>query len=280
MKILIFCVILIIFFIFYFAIKKINEMIIFQPTITEHNDLDILIGNKKNIIKETIKTSDNIDLWGVLYNKNKIPSWEDNIIIYSHGNAGWIGYLLDSTSINALSKYGSVFMYDYRGYGISSGKPSEEGVYNDIMSVWNYLVNDKKISPRKIIIYGHSLGSAISTKLVKKLCMSKKLSKDLLPKALILEAPFVNIKKIAKKFVPSFVTNFVVCNFDNEKCIKNINNKVPIYILHSKNDEIIPYEHGCHLSEISGCKLIEINGTHNYPLYTKEVEELFEHLIV
>jgi predicted alpha/beta hydrolase family esterase len=279
MKALIVFVLLIIFFILYSTMKKINEMIIFQPTITEHDDLDILIGGKNNIIKETIKTSDNIDLWGVLYNKNKTPSWDDDIIIYSHGNAGWMGYLLDSTSINSLSKYGSVFLYDYRGYGISSGKPSEEGVYNDIMSVWNHLVNDKNVHPNKIIIYGHSLGCAVSTKLVENLCQHNKFNQKLLPKTLILEAPFINMKNIAKKFVPNFITNFIVCNFNNEKCIKNIKNKVPIYILHSKNDEIIPYEHGCHLSEISGCKLIEINGTHNYPLYTNEVEKLFENLI-
>ncbi len=272
MRICILIIMIFVLFILYFIIEKINYMAIFLPTKVDYNEFENLIRNNNAVIKETFKTHDNIELSGLLYNKYKTPSYNDNIILYSHGNAGWLGYLINGVQLNMLSKYGSVFIYDYRGYGISKGTPSENGVYLDIMAAWKYLVNEKKVSPKKIIVYGHSLGCAITTNLVKTLCEKKRE----LPIGLILEAPFISVRKIASKFIPNILCNFVLCNFNNEENIKIIKNKIPITICHSKNDEIIPYSHGVHLSEISGNKCVEIDGSHNSPLYNDSFENIIK----
>jgi uncharacterized protein len=268
---IIFIVILIILVFFYFIIQRINEMIIFQPTCVKYDELEnLIINNKNNIIYESINHKNYI-LHGLLYNKYKIPSWDDTIILYSHGNAGWMGYLIDSPIIDLLSKYGSVFIYDYRGYGATHGRASENNAYEDIMTIWNFIINDKKIKQSNIIIYGHSLGCAISTNLISALYLQKKL----LPKMIILESPFICIKKIAEKFIPHFLCNFVISNFNNNQNLTTIHNSIPIYILHSQNDEIIPYEHGKYLSDFNKCDFIEIDGTHNYPIYNNNVRDIF-----
>ena len=68
--------------------------------------------------------------------------------------------------INTLSNYGSIFIYDYSGYGVSNGIPTEKTAYNDIENIWKYLVENKKVNPNKIIVYGQSLGCAISSYLI------------------------------------------------------------------------------------------------------------------
>jgi predicted alpha/beta hydrolase family esterase len=253
----------VIIFIMYYVLKFINEKIIFLPSVS----LDrTLIISTKNMIECKIKKN-NIILHGLLYNQNKTPSFKDNIILYSHGNAGNISSLVNCKVINTLSKKFTVFIYDYQGYGLSTGAPSENNAYDDIQNVWDYLTIIKKVKPNQIVLYGHSLGTAITTKFIENLCSSTMLPEDL-PKCIILEAPFLNIKTMAEKILGKLcATMFVVLKFDNLNNIKKIEAakiSIPIYILHSKNDEIIPFEQGKILSEtFDFCKFFEITGGHN-----------------
>lgn len=261
-----------------FNLRKLNEKVIFiPPKKTMQNYKDLCNGN---CIPYNINDNGE-QIYGLLYNKNKIPEWSDNIILYSHGNAGWIGYLIHNNIINTLSNYGSIFLYDYSGYGISTGSPSEKIAYRNIESVWDFLIKEKKVDPNKIIIYGQSLGCAISSHLV---CYLKKNNKKL-PKLLILEAPFINIAEMANylgnkiskingfsnNWISSLSKLIVVSRFDNMCNLKCIDNKLPVYILHSPFDEIIPYEQGKELAEKTGTNFIKINGGHNDGELTQEV---------
>jgi len=84
-------------------------------------------------------------------------------VIMNHGNGGNVSYTLgqacrfqDTFSFNVLT-------FDYRGYGKSSGSfPSEHTVYEDADAVWNYVVEQKRIAPHDVILYGFSLGSAVA----------------------------------------------------------------------------------------------------------------------
>jgi len=90
-------------------------------------------------------------------------------LLYSHGNANNVG--ANAQNVVRFQKTGlNVFIYDYRGYGESTGGPPREKLaYEDAERAWTYLVIDRRIRPARIAIYGHSLGSAVAIDLASKL---------------------------------------------------------------------------------------------------------------
>ena len=85
-------------------------------------------------------------------------------LLFFHGNAGNISHRLDSIRLfHDLDL--NVLIFDYRGYGQSDGKASEQGSYRDADAAWNYLVQEKQTSPHNILLFGRSLGAAIATDL-------------------------------------------------------------------------------------------------------------------
>jgi abhydrolase domain-containing protein 17 len=147
-------------------------------------------------------------------------------ILFSHGNAEDINEL--SPFFEELSKTGfSVLAYEYRGYGSSDGKPSKKNAYEDIETAYNYLVNDQKISPEKIIFHGRSLGGAISIDLASR----KKCG------GLIVESSFISAFRV--------VTRVAIYPFDRFESISKIDRvKCPKLFIHGKSDTLIPIWHG------------------------------------
>lgn len=174
-------------------------------------------------------------------------------LLFCHGNAGNISHRLDSIrQFHALGL--SVFIFDYRGYGNSSGNPSEEGTYTDAKAAWQYLTDTRQIPDNEIIIFGRSLGGAIATDLAVKTS----------PKALIIESSFTSVPDIASHHYSFFpvrlLSRYIYPAGDN---IQRIN--APVLIIHSPNDEIIPYSHGKALFEnaLEPKYFLEIKGGHN-----------------
>ena len=82
------------------------------------------------------------------------------VLLFFHGNAGNISHRLDS--IRIFHDLGlDVLIIDYRGYGQSTGKASEQGTYLDALAAWNYLVTTRRVAAERIIVFGRSLGGAI-----------------------------------------------------------------------------------------------------------------------
>jgi len=147
-------------------------------------------------------------------------------ILFSHGNAEDI---FGSTPFfEKLRDAGfNVFAYDYRGYGTSEGFPSEQNSYEDAETAYNYLTNELKIAPEKIIIHGRSLGAAVSIDLASR----KKCG------ALIAESAFVSAFRV--------LTHYRIFPFDKFQNLKKIKQvKSPVLFIHGKRDEIIPFWHG------------------------------------
>ena len=147
-------------------------------------------------------------------------------ILFSHGNAEDI--LGSNPFYEKLRDAGfNVLAYDYRGYGLSDGAPSEQKAYEDIEAAYNYLINDLKIAPEKIIVHGRSLGAAVSIDLASK----KKCG------ALIAESAFLSAFRV--------LTRYPVLPFDKFQNLKKIKQvKCPTLFIHGRNDEIIPFWHG------------------------------------
>jgi abhydrolase domain-containing protein 17 len=152
-------------------------------------------------------------------------------ILYSHGNAEDLGHA--SYTFEALRKMGfSVFGYDYRGYGTSTGKPSERNAYEDIETAYNYLTQTLKIPSDKIIAYGRSLGGAIAINLASQKPLA----------GLIVESTFVSGIRVLIKY---WLVPFDV--FNSKSKIKKV--KCPVLVIHGTKDEVIELWHGQQLYE-------------------------------
>lgn len=175
---------------------------------------------------------------------------KDPSILFCHGNAGNISHRL--AKIKIFHDLGfNIFIFDYRGYGKSQGSPSEEGIYKDTQAAYNYLKNE--LGAEKIIGFGESLGSAVIIDLASK--------QDL--DALIVESGFSSARAMGKRIypiVPAFVFN---AKFDSINKVKNI--KCPKLIIHSVNDEIVPFKQAQDLYEAAAEPkiFVELVGGHN-----------------
>ncbi len=197
----------------------------------------------------TIKTADEEELhaWW-------IPAPEARgTLIFSHGNAGNISGRLESAlQFHRLGL--NVLLYDYRGYGQSTGSPSEDGVYRDIQAIWEYATEERGVDPASIVLFGRSLGAAPSAWL----------AEQQPPAVLILESAFTSVPDVAAHHYPFLpVRQLARISMDTESRLPNI--AVPLLIIHSRDDEIIPYSHGERLYEVANDPkaFIELRGGHN-----------------
>lgn len=174
-------------------------------------------------------------------------------LLFFHGNAGNISHRLASLVIfNQL--HFDVFIFDYRGYGRSEGKPSEQGLYRDAMAALDYLQQQRGVVLEEIVFFGRSLGGAVATWLAARQP----------PRALIIEASFTSIPDLAAELYPFFpVRRLARLRYDNRNQLKSICS--PVLIIHSAEDEVVPFQHGRRLFEAAPepKRFLEIRGDHN-----------------
>lgn len=197
----------------------------------------------------TFETSDGVQLSGWF-----IPSDSaGGVILFCHGNAGNISHRLES--IQVFHRLGlSVFIFDYRGYGESKGKPTEQGTYKDAEAAWDYLVAERQIEPSQVIIFGRSLGGAVAAWL----------AQSHRPAALVVESTFTSLPDIAATLYP-FLPVRLLLRFEYNTAEYLTRVDCPILIVHSRDDEIMPVAHGRQLFETARepKRFLEISGTHN-----------------
>jgi fermentation-respiration switch protein FrsA (DUF1100 family) len=175
------------------------------------------------------------------------------VLLLFHGNAGNIADRLDRARI-ANERLGlDVFLVDYRGYGLSTGHPSEEGLYRDARAIYAEAI-ERGFRANQIVLFGESLGSAV----VVDLAMERECA------GVILETPFLSVPAIAREHYP-FVPSFLIrSRFDNERKIGSV--LAPKLFLVAARDEVVPAAHGRRLFELASepKTLYEIPGAgHN-----------------
>lgn len=154
------------------------------------------------------------------------------VILFSHGNAGNISHRLENIKL-LLNQGLQVFIYDYRGYGRSEGRPSENGIYQDGLAAYDCLVSQRKIPPDHMISFGRSLGAAAAIEIA----MKREV------RSLIVESAFTSTRDMAKQmFLFQLLSPFLPANYDNLKKIQMI--YVPKLIIHGEKDEIVPFSMG------------------------------------
>jgi len=152
-------------------------------------------------------------------------------ILYLHGNAGNVTSRRDSLE-RLVTLPANVFIPDWRGYGKSRGSPSEDGLYRDARAAWRYLTRARGEAPGRIVLLGESLGNAPAILL----------ATEEKPAGLIVQAAFTSLPDMARHLYP-FVPRFLVrTRMENLARIGRV--RCPLLFVHSKTDEIIPYEQG------------------------------------
>lgn len=256
--VIVFIAILIIIFV-KIILYSIECKIIFQPS-KNINSLNFVHNKFRNI---QIKTIDG-ELIDLIHYINKD---NNNLIIYAHGNAGNI--YGRQHFIETYKEISSIIMFDYRGYGKSTGYPTEQGLHTDILSIWNYVTNELNFLSENIILYGESLGCSVVLWLGKKLVLKN----ETLPRCIILQSGFYNLKELISDISHSFISFLLQSKFNNIDYIKKINNKIPIILLHSPKDEIIKIKHAYKILKNSNIKkenLLIISGYHNSPVINSD----------
>lgn len=164
-----------------------------------------------------------------------MPASGEKVVLWMHGNAGNIADRLDQAVDMKRALGVSSFMFDYRGYGRSGGKPTEAGLYEDAQAAFNWLTESRGIDPGKIILYGHSLGTAVAVDLA--------LREGYRAGGMVLESPFISAAAMAKEIYFGLPVGLIMSvKLDNIGRIGNV--KMPILIIHGVKDTVIPFKMG------------------------------------
>jgi pimeloyl-ACP methyl ester carboxylesterase len=174
--------------------------------------------------------SDDIRLHGWFFPADPGSPRAHLALLLLHGNGGNICHRLDYCEI-WLSLGLNVFVFDYRGYGRSEGRPTEEGTYRDAQAAHTW-VRAKGFEPRNIIALGKSLGGGVASELALREPVG----------SLILQSTFSNIQSVGAELFPWLpVKRFHTIKYDTISKLPRI--RVPILVMHSRHDQVIAYHH-------------------------------------
>ena len=216
----------------YVFYPKIENFFIFFPQSSFDLSPDDLHLNYKDVYFDSM---DGKRLHGWFFPLNG----EYPVILFFHGNAGNISHRLDNVRL-LLERQLQVFIFDYRGYGKSSGSPSETGIYLDGQAAYDYLVYKEGITPENIALFGRSLGAAVA--------LDVALKRDV--RSIIIESAFLSTKDMAKTmFLFSLLSFILPPNYNNLGKIEKID--IPKLIIHGDEDEIVPFKMGKRLFDAS-----------------------------
>jgi uncharacterized protein len=152
-------------------------------------------------------------------------------VLFLHGNAGNVGDR--ALHVGLLSGAGlDVLAFDYRGYGRSSGRPSERGTYLDARAALAALRRRPGVDPRRVVYVGESLGGAVALEL----------ALHAAPAALVLQSTFTSIRDMARLHYPIVPRAVVPDAYPSLRRIAAL--RAPLLCLHGDRDEIVPLMHG------------------------------------
>jgi hypothetical protein len=192
------------------------------------------------------------------------------LVVYCHGN----GELVSEQDwiVEGYRSFGvSVLLPEYRGYGNSEGRPSQQGIVADATVFLDMASGRAEVDKERIIIHGRSLGGAVAAQLA--------LRRP--PAALIIESTFTNVPGMALKYgLPPFLVRHP---FRTDRAVRDIN--APMLLLHGSQDMIVPIRHGRRLAAIAGeraqfveyeCGHNDFPGIGNRSTYWEEIRRFLE----
>ena len=156
------------------------------------------------------------------------------VLLYAHGNGEDIGADLQDEMREFLARGFEVYAFDYRGYGISDGKPGHGRALADAEAAYQHLVRDRKIAPGRIILYGHSVGAAMALDLAARHKVG----------GLVIESAFVTAFRVRTQ-----IPLFPIDKFRNNRHMREVH--CPVLVMHGEIDDAIPCWHGRELYRLA-----------------------------
>jgi fermentation-respiration switch protein FrsA (DUF1100 family) len=154
-------------------------------------------------------------------------------VLFCHGNAGNVSHRLDRARLLLDRLPVDLFLFDYRGYGRSDGRPGEEGTYRDARAAHRYLTAKRGIATDRLVLCGESLGAAVAIQL----------ALERPARALVLESAFASVAEMARLVLPlPGLGSLLRTRYDNLAKIPGI--RVPLLSLHGERDSIVPLAQG------------------------------------
>ncbi len=182
------------------------------------------------------------------------------VVLYFHGNAGNISHRLARVALFHQMGLG-VFILDYRGYGRSGGRPSEAGMYRDAAAAWRYLTEARGIAAARIVLFGRSLGAAVAAELAARMR----------PGALVLDSAFTSLPELGQERYPWLPVKWLARQrYPTREHLRRVD--CPVFVVHSRDDEIIPFHHGEQLYAAARASkhFLAISGGHNSAYFLTE----------
>ena len=194
--------------------------------------------------------------------KEKLP-----LVIYFGGNAEEVSHLADYKKYFSNS---NMVMINYRSFGLSQGKISEQTMFADALEVYDKLITNPEVDANNIIVIGRSIGTGVATYL----------SSQRKTNATVLITPYENMIDVAFEkypFVP--ISLLIKHRFESDKYAPNITS--PMLALISSNDQVIPKHHAYKLKEAwkGKTEALEVNEDHNSIMRNEEVWKKIEEFV-
>ncbi|CAF2928655.1 unnamed protein product [Rotaria sp. Silwood2] len=223
------------------SLYGLQDALLYQPDEPDTARIIVLTPELFQMPYETIKieTSDNEKLHGYLIKQNH-HSDECETLVFFHGNAGNIGHRLQNAHLLYRACNINILLFDYRGYGKSTGKPSETGLYIDAQAVYDYARKRTDLNQEKIFFFGRSLGGAVALHLASHLGET---NATIPLYCVIIENTFTSIPDMAKRLFQVFLLNYIPtwCYKNVFSSIKKIRHvKVPVLFISGAQDELVP----------------------------------------
>ena len=219
--------------------------LLYHPNVNSYTEVDNLIPK---IEKVNIPTSDNLNLLGWFHKKDI----SKKTILFFHGNAGSLENRI--YKLNHFENFDLNFLIiAWRGFSGNSGKPSEQGLYDDAKSAVRWLESNG-IREEKIILCGESLGAAVAIEIAQ----NKNFA------GIILESPFTSMVEMGKKYYCFFPVSLLLKDrYESINKIKNIH--IPVLVMHGKRDRIVPFKMGIKIyNSVNSPKFYYVNNNAEY----------------
>lgn len=161
-------------------------------------------------------------------------------LLYNHGNAGHIAGRVDLVRNWQHQLGASVLIYDYPGFGRSTGVPDEKSCYAAAQAAYDWLRTEQKVPPEQLLLYGKSLGCAMATEMALRNPH----------RALLLMSGFTSIPDMAQEMFPFFPARWMArTHFDNAAKLSQY--RGVLLLAHGTDDPVIPYHHGLRLDAVA-----------------------------
>jgi pimeloyl-ACP methyl ester carboxylesterase len=198
--------------------------------------------NGATVISLTAKDGTRLQAW-------HHPAGGERLVIYAHGNAGLVADAMPLKQM--LQRRGvDVLSVGYRGFPGSDGVPTEVGLKQDLLAIYDYAIGRLGVAPERIVLHGRSLGGGVvGTAML-----------DLPVAGLVMESTFTSAADRAAELYPIFPVRALMTNpFDTRSRAANLT--VPVWLVHSTDDEVIPIHHARALHDtFPNSDLFEVSG--------------------